>query len=146
MQEQIESVVQMQSVATRFVHGLIPRANGATVVALLGDLGAGKTTFMQGVAKALGVTGQVTSPTFVLEKVYKLRDQQFDHLIHIDAYRLENAHEARGLGWDELLLNRNNVVCVEWADRLGDAIPENAIVIKFQFVSDTVRQITWPKS
>src|ERR1700733_3565857 len=72
-------------------------AGKACVVGLYGDLGSGKTTFTQAVAKILGITEVVNSPTFVIEKIYKLEHERFEHLIHIDAYRLEKSSELEKL-------------------------------------------------
>ncbi len=81
----------------------------AVVVGLHGDLGSGKTTFTQCVARELGVLETVTSPTFVIEKIYTLKNQAFDHLIHIDAYRLEKSEELLRLGWTEISANPKNL-------------------------------------
>ena len=122
---------EMNKHAADFVRALQPRADGATVVALSGDLGAGKTTFAQGVAAALGVAETVTSPTFVLEKIYALDGQQFSHLVHIDAYRLKGAHELEVLGWRELLEDTGNLIVIEWPERVAEAIPHSAVRISF---------------
>src|ERR1700679_1259702 len=114
------------SEATRFAQSLSPRADTATVVTLSGDLGTGKTTFTQAVAKALGVGEDVTSPTFVIEKIYQLKGQKFDRLIHIDAYRLENEHELKVLGFEELLEDPKNLILLEWPERVAELIPADA--------------------
>jgi tRNA threonylcarbamoyladenosine biosynthesis protein TsaE len=105
------------------------------VVALSGELGAGKTTFVQGAAKALGVDESVTSPTFVLEKIYELTGSPgaggFSHLIHIDAYRLKGAHELEVLGWKELIAEPGNLILLEWPERVAELIPANARDIRF---------------
>ena len=85
--------------AEQLARDLVPGPH-ARVVALMGDLGAGKTTYAKAFANALGVNDHVTSPTFVIEKRYPLHNQNFSQLIHIDAYRLENADELRKLDWE----------------------------------------------
>lgn len=128
-----------------FVVGLKPQADAATVVTLSGDLGAGKTTFTQGVARALGVTETVTSPTFVLEKIYPIRNTSrsngagklgFKRLVHIDAYRLKGAHELEVLGWNELLADPGNLILLEWPERVEGAIPNDATRITFDIQGD----------
>jgi len=114
-----------------FVTSIQPH-DGATVVTLSGVLGAGKTTFAQGVAKALGVEEIVTSPTFVIEKIYALQDQKFARLIHIDAYRLKGAHELEVLGWKELLADSGNLILLEWPEKVAEAIPADATRISFE--------------
>lgn len=113
----------------------------ATVVALEGDLGSGKTSFVQALARALGVKGEVTSPTFVVEKVYKLEGRAFSHLVHIDAYRIESSAELVHLGWNELIADRGNLIVVEWPERIADILPANKKTVSFQFVDETTRHI-----
>lgn len=126
----------MRREATRFVANLAPRAT-ATVIALSGELGAGKTTFTQGIAVALGIHEAVTSPTFVIEKVYELENQPFKRLMHIDAYRLKDAHELEVLGWKEVILDPSNLVIVEWPERVADIIPKDAIHASFEGSGDS---------
>jgi tRNA threonylcarbamoyladenosine biosynthesis protein TsaE len=142
---EILGIEAMNTHARKFVATLKPRSDSqATVVALSGDLGAGKTTFAQGVARALGVEEQVTSPTFVIEKIYQL-NQPFDHaqgkqfarLIHIDAYRLNDAHELEVLGWKEIVADPSNLIVIEWPERVTDLIPSDAIHISLEGSSDS---------
>lgn len=115
----------------------------ATIIALQGDLGAGKTTFVKAVAQALGIKKMVTSPTFVLEKVYKIKeDCGFTHLIHIDAYRLENGTELLSLGWKEVVSDPCNIVFIEWPERVAEILPEGVRTIWFQFMNESTREIT----
>lgn len=109
--------------ARTFVARLAPRERGATLITLSGELGAGKTSFAQGMAAALGVSGPVTSPTFVLEKVYQLHGTPFSRLIHIDAYRLTGGEELRALGFDEIMGDARNLVVLEWPEKVADLLP-----------------------
>src|SRR3989344_3134257 len=90
--------------------------NGATIVGLYGELGAGKTSFVQGVARAFGVKGHITSPTFVLEKIYPIKKNSFSNgasqLVHIDAYRLDGSKEMSALAWDEVAANPKNIIFI----------------------------------
>jgi len=115
--------------------------NTAVVVALHGDLGAGKTTFVQHVAKSYSVCEIVTSPTFVVMKQYELEDQAFDQLIHIDAYRLDSDVELSVLGFAELLATPRTLICVEWAEKVSNLLPADAIHLSFT-ASATTRVIT----
>jgi tRNA threonylcarbamoyladenosine biosynthesis protein TsaE len=133
-----KSLNETQKIAEEFVTGLVPLADKATVVGLYGDLGAGKTSFTQGVAKALGVDDAVTSPTFVIEKIYELVEKQFTHLIHIDAYRLEKSEELLHLGWKEIISDKNNLILIEWPERVLDIMPEHIkIYLKTQDSGET---------
>jgi tRNA threonylcarbamoyladenosine biosynthesis protein TsaE len=127
---------ESQEAAARFVRSLKPRGDMADSITLSGELGAGKTTFAQGIAKALGVEETVTSPTFVLEKIYKLENQKWQRLVHIDAYRLKSAHELEVLGWKELLADAGNLIVLEWPERVAEAIPSDAIRIRFDIQGD----------
>ncbi len=122
----ISGLEEMAAEAARFVTTLHSFSDRATILALSGDLGAGKTSFAQGIAKALGVTESVTSPTFVLEKIYKLENQKFERLIHIDAYRLQDAHELGALGWDEITKEPQNLILIEWPENVAASIPATA--------------------
>lgn len=128
---EIAGLEAMRQEAARFAASLSPRADSATVVALAGELGAGKTSFVQGMAAALGVEESVTSPTFVIEKVYELADQKFARLIHIDAYRLKDAHELETIGWDEISTDPGNIILIEWPERIPELLPADAARITF---------------
>ena len=105
----------------------------ARVVALKGNLGAGKTTFVQGFAKALGIIDIVQSPTFVLMKIYSLkREKQVRHLVHIDAYRIESLAEIKHIGLFRLLQDGDAIILIEWADRIKKMIPKDAKWITFE--------------
>lgn len=134
----------MEEEAQRFVHSLAPR-DGATLVALSGELGAGKTAFVKAAARALGVTEHVTSPTFVIMKIYHLHKQKFLRLVHIDAYRLKGEHHLKVLGWQELLANPHNVIFVEWPEHAGTCIPANAERLTFRYSGDDEREILYEK-
>lgn len=111
------------------------------VFALVGELGAGKTTFTQFFLRALGVTGLITSPTFVIIKCYALRDLRFAFVYHIDCYRLNNPHELLALGFQEILDNQNNIVIIEWADRVKDLLPPDAVWISFEHSFDNNKDV-----
>src|SRR3989344_4690866 len=100
-----KSSEETNKIAQDFLNAL-KLGTGATVVALQGDLGAGKTAFAQEVGKILGVAENMHSPTFVIEKIYQIDFKHFKRLIHIDAYRLEKESELLHLGWQDLINER----------------------------------------
>ena len=108
-------------------------SNHAIVFALEGELGAGKTTFVQKFAKACGITEPVLSPTFVILKKY-------GNLIHIDAYRI-TGKDLLAFGIEEIFKNPKNIVMIEWADRVRDILPKDRITIKFDHVDANTRKI-----
>lgn len=137
------SLAETEAAATVFLNNLVSNRSGATVVGLLGDLGSGKTTFTQALARQLGVTERVTSPTFVIEKIYNLHNQKFNNLVHIDAYRLHKAEELAHLDWAAITADPNNLILIEWADRILSLLPPGAPKIMFHFIDETTREIKW---
>ena len=137
-----KSVEETIQIAQEFIEKIsMGIYNGAVVVGLYGDLGSGKTTFTQCVAKILGIKEDITSPTFVIEKRYNLDNSNFKQLIHIDAYRLESSKEANALGWNDISKNPQNIIFIEWPERIADILPENHIRINFKFISENEREI-----
>lgn len=118
-----------------------PDKRGALIVALEGELGAGKTIFMKGFAKALGVKENISSPTFVLLKSYDLKAKDFSRLIHVDAYRLNDEKDLQNLGFLELLENQANIIAVEWPDRINKILPKRTIIIRLIHIGKERRQI-----
>ncbi|MEE8408050.1 MAG: tRNA (adenosine(37)-N6)-threonylcarbamoyltransferase complex ATPase subunit type 1 TsaE [Myxococcota bacterium] len=116
-------------------------ARPGTVLALAGDLGAGKTTFVQGIAEGVGVedVGQVLSPTYTLVNEYPAGALT---LIHIDLYRLNDAAGARALGIEEQIARSDAIVAVEWADHMPELIPMDAAWIRFSWDEGNARTIT----
>ena len=107
------------------------------VLALIGDLGAGKTWLTKGIARGLGVPiEQVTSPTFVLMHVYEGRLR----LAHFDAYRLRGGRDMIDLGAEEMFFGQGASV-VEWADRVADALPADRLVIEMEVGGETERRM-----
>ncbi len=113
----------------------------ATVLALSGDLGAGKTTLTQAIARELGVKENVISPTFILIKNYEIKNKTFNKLVHIDAYRFEHENELLKLGWEELIADSKNLILVEWPEKVSKIIPKGAIWIKLKHIDEEKRLI-----
>src|SRR3989338_6022 len=108
------------------------------VVSLDGGLGAGETTFTQGFAKGLGIKETPKSPTFVIMRIYKLNKSnrsdkivEFENFIHIDAYRI-TSKDLKSLGWNELVSGQQNIILIEWGDRVKNILPKNALRIIFK--------------
>lgn len=113
----------------------------AVIIALSGDLGVGKTTITKEIAKHLGVTENVISPTFVIMKIYKTKNKIFKNLIHIDAYRLEKEEEIFMLGWKELIEDKDNLILLEWPERVAQYLPTDVFSINIEHKDDTTRSI-----
>lgn len=129
----------MEEEAARFARGLTPFPNHARVVALSGDLGAGKTTFVRGVLRAFGVEESVTSPTFVIAKSYILPHGPFARAVHIDAYRLHTAEELGPIRWNETLAEPHTLVLLEWPEQVPGALPSHATILELSFVDESTR-------
>jgi tRNA threonylcarbamoyladenosine biosynthesis protein TsaE len=118
----------------------------AIIVALEGDLGAGKTTFVQGLAKGLGIKEQITSPTYVLMKKYKIPASDSlpvsRYFYHLDCYRIEKPWQISELGFEEIINNPENIIAIEWPERIAEILPEDKIAIKFEGINEDKRKIT----
>jgi len=126
------SVEETWALAREFAKELRP----GDVVCLEGDLGAGKTTFAQGLAAALGVKGRVTSPTFCI--VQEHAGPQL--LVHMDLYRLHGEDDVLAIGWEDYLA-RGAVLVVEWPERAGSLIPPEARHVSFRIAGEEIRNI-----
>ncbi|MEK7616957.1 MAG: tRNA (adenosine(37)-N6)-threonylcarbamoyltransferase complex ATPase subunit type 1 TsaE [Patescibacteria group bacterium] len=111
------------------------------VIALSGPLGAGKTTFVQGFAKGLGIKEKIISPTFVLIRQHKIPNSK-KMLFHIDLYRLENEKQLKGLGLEEIRNDSNHISLIEWAEKAKDFLPKSTSYINFEALDETKRKIT----
>ena len=138
----------------KFAKGL----KGGETIGLIGDLGSGKTVFTKGLAAGLGIKKHITSPTFVLMKIYEVgkplptlpfikgeeseaRRGLIDQLVHIDAYRLQKGDELRAIGVDDFFNDENCVTVIEWADRVKDVLPADSTIIRFNVVDNSGRKI-----
>ena len=113
------------------------------VVALYGELGGGKTTFIQGLAKGLGIKKRILSPTFVFVRQYPLTKGIFHH---VDLYRINNLTDAKGLGLEEIFVDSEAIVAIEWAERIKEILPEERIDIYFEYLGEEKRKIKIIKS
>ncbi len=117
------------------------------VICLYGDLGAGKTTFVQGLAKALGIKQRIISPTFIIVReyripVYPLPMIHYSLLTHIDCYRLESETDAKSFNLQEMWTNQQNLVVIEWAERIKHILPKPRIDIQFKYINEEKREIS----
>lgn len=110
----------------------------ALVIGLEGELGSGKTTFLQGFAKGLGIKEKVLSPTFVLMRRFSLENKK--NLYHLDCYRINKPGEILSLGFKDIISNPQNIVAIEWADKIKKILPKDSLGIKIRFVDDKKRE------
>lgn len=114
------------------------------IVTLSGELGAGKTTFVQGFAKGLGIANRIISPTFIIMRTYQIknRNEKLKMFYHIDLYRIHNEGDLESIGLKEILHERDAVVVIEWPEKLGTLMPEKRWEIKIQSLGENERNIT----
>ena len=143
---QIRTLEELRDIAREVVSSCVQKEN-AQVIALTGDLGAGKTAFTKELAKLLGIAHEITSPTFVIMKLYEIPTHPFlKSLIHIDAYRIESDDEMRVLGFSEILSDPTRLVCIEWPEKIENLIPKDAYIVSLTLNLDETRTITYGKS
>jgi len=114
-------------------------------LALYGDLGSGKTTFIKGFARGLGIKGRIISPTFIIMRSYSLKPggtRNDKHFFHIDLYRIKKAEDLEGLGMREIIKNKNNIIAVEWAEKMQELLPKKRTDIYFEYQDNDSRKIT----
>ena len=156
--QQKQFITSSKEQTQKFASQFAKKLKGGGVLCFYGDLGSGKTTFIQGLARGLGVKENVTSPTFVLMKKYPRRGAihcarqrgVINHaptkcktfFYHMDAYRLSNSQEAIDLGIEEIWNDKNNIIAIEWADRISSVLPEKKIDLCFESLGKNKRKIT----
>lgn len=145
-----QSPNETQKIASKVAKKILssPVGKMATIMVLEGELGAGKTVFVKGFAKALGIKKKINSPTFVIlkkiqipEKIRKNKSAGFQFLFHIDAYRLKNHKELVALGIGEILKNPENIVLIEWAERVRKILPTSHVKIHLDHIGKDKRSI-----
>jgi tRNA threonylcarbamoyladenosine biosynthesis protein TsaE len=114
---------------------------GGEVMCLYGDLGAGKTTFMQGLISYFLPGKRVLSPTFIIVRHYEKLNASLQYLFHADLYRLGNENEIRDIGLTEHFGKKDSIVAIEWAEKLGSLLPQKRMEIRFEILDETARSI-----
>lgn len=134
-----KSVVETYAVAKDLVYQL----NGGDILTLSGELGAGKTTFVQGLSQALGIKRRIISPTFMIVRSYEVpeNDKQVERFYHIDLYRTTEPADLESVGLSEILQDKHAIVAIEWPERLGKLLPKTRWEISLRQKDDTIRTI-----
>ncbi len=123
---------QSEKQTIKFGKKFSKKLNGGETLALIGNLGSGKTIFTKGIAKGLGINKHITSPTFVLMKKYKTDKNNIKTFVHVDAYRLKDSKELLNIGIKDWFNKKDTVVVIEWADKVKDILPKNTKSIHFK--------------
>lgn len=147
----VNSIEELELFAVSFLgelsETLLTNTTGSKVFGLSGDLGAGKTTFSKCVARELGVQETVTSPTFGIQKQYKITNprftEYFTEFVHIDAYRIEDIKETESLRFAELFQKSNTLIFIEWPEKIAEILPKDTIVLSFESMDENTRKISY---
>jgi tRNA threonylcarbamoyladenosine biosynthesis protein TsaE len=119
----------------------------ALIIALVGNLGGGKTTFLQGFARGLRIKQKILSPTFIIMRKFKIdlsasrSVPKFKYFYHIDCYRIQKQKEILVLGLKKIVQRPQNIIAIEWADRIKEILPKDSLRLKFEFVNERARKI-----
>ncbi|MGB9726505.1 MAG: tRNA (adenosine(37)-N6)-threonylcarbamoyltransferase complex ATPase subunit type 1 TsaE [Minisyncoccia bacterium] len=135
---------QTKKVAESFIKEVLkkrPKIKNALVFILEGELGAGKTEFLKGVAKALKIKEKINSPTFVIMKRFPLKRKDFNYLWHLDLYRLKKIKELLSLALNDLLKDKKNLIFIEWGNKIKKVLPKNHGEIKIKILANNKRLI-----
>ncbi len=133
------SVKKTQKIAEVLAGKLVP----GDFLAFYGDLGSGKTTFIQGLAKALGINRRIISPTFIIVRTYDLKSENksFKQFYHIDLYRTSTVNDLLGIGLDQVIKDKSSIVALEWAEKMGDLLPQKRYEVHMSNEGDDKRKI-----
>ena len=125
------SAAQTKKIAKIFAEELLNGrpGKGAFIIALKGNLGAGKTTFVQGLMRGLGVKRKIVSPTFTLLRSYPIKTDPFSTIHHFDCYRMTDEQELNDLGFKEMIKDPRSIILIEWPERVAKAIPRQKVTI-----------------
>jgi len=140
----MKEIITKNSKATQeFANNFAKNLNSGDILALVGDLGGGKTTFTKGLAYGLGINEkEVSSPTFTSIREYKIKNNpNIKKLFHLDLYRLHSEKEAEELGLHELFEDKSAIIVIEWADRIKKILPKESLIIRFKFINQNTRKI-----
>lgn len=115
------------------------------ILALYGNLGSGKTTFAQGLAKGLGIKQKIISPTFIIIRKYDLelssQNSEIRSFYHIDLYRIEKMNDIESIGLIEILNDKSNIIAIEWPEKIEDLLPKNTWRLNFNYLENNERRI-----
>jgi tRNA threonylcarbamoyladenosine biosynthesis protein TsaE len=134
-------ITQLHTTAADLLEAVRPTKDRATIITLSGDLGAGKTTLTQEIARILGVKQNIISPTFVIMKSYTTNHAVFKKLVHIDAYRLNSSEELKRLGWEELSGDRDSLIILEWPERVPECLDVTVQKVALTHIDEDTRKI-----
>ncbi len=140
-----KSYKETQDLGKDFAKEIVKKGpqKGAVVLGLSGNLGGGKTTFLQGLAQGLDVKEKITSPTFVIQKRFEMKNKNYKNFYHIDCYRLKDEKDILELDFKKIISDPKNIVAVEWPEKIEKVLPKKIITINFKFIDEDKREISF---
>ena len=121
---------------------LTKKIKQGTLICLWGNLGSGKTTFVKGLAKGLGIKKTITSPSFLIYKIYSINKKNIKQLVHVDLYRLDKKINLVSLGLDEYLNDPFCICVIEWPEKIKKHLPQKRVDVYFKIIKEDKREIT----
>lgn len=139
-----KSAHETQKLGEKLAADLVSGKSDSRIFCLSGDLGSGKTTFIQGLARGLGIKKRVLSPTFIMMREYQVQSAKCkaQRFYHVDLYRVENGRDVEGLGLSEIWSNPANIVAIEWPEKIEKILPKKRTEIRFEYLTGEKRKIT----
>ena len=155
--EGVGTVTHNSEETQKFAEDFVQQLQPGDIICLYGDLGAGKTTFVQGLAKGLKIKKRIISPTFVIIRLYELRPspspqfsplagEEVRYFYHVDLYRLRGEQDIEGTGLLEILNKKDSIVAIEWSEKMGSLLPEKKWEVRLEYVEGDRRKIRIEKN
>lgn len=133
-----------ENIAASILKGEGAGEHGPVILCLWGELASGKTTFTQGLARGLGVSARLLSPTFIIVRRYKL-PEPLSFLYHLDLYRIHSEYDVETIGFSEMLQEPQSVVVIEWPERLGSLLPQSRLDLRLRTLENEKHEIVIQK-
>ncbi|WKZ24809.1 MAG: tRNA (adenosine(37)-N6)-threonylcarbamoyltransferase complex ATPase subunit type 1 TsaE [Patescibacteria group bacterium] len=140
--KKIIKVLNSEAETKKFGQELAKSFKGGEVIGLIGELGAGKTSLVKGLALGLGVKKNITSPTFIIMNIYKVKHEKIKNLVHVDAYRIKKGQALLGIGLGDYLGDPQSITIIEWADLVPDILNKKVTIIKLKHLGGDKRKIS----
>lgn len=140
--KKITKVLNSELETKKFGQELAKSFKGGEVIGLIGELGAGKTSLVKGLALGLGVKKNITSPTFIIMNIYKVKHEKIKNLVHVDAYRIKKGQALLGIGLGDYLGDPQSITIIEWADLVPDILNKKVTIIKLKHLGGDKRKIS----
>ena len=139
----METIISQNEKQTKEIgKSLLNQYPNTKIFSLSGNLGSGKTILTKGLAESLNIKRNITSPTFIILNIYKIKNNNiFKNLIHIDAYRLKNKKDLENIGFFDFIKQNDSIIIIEWGNKIKKYLPKQTLNIKFTILENNQRKI-----